>query len=191
MANESEQLAAAVRSYAEGRYEDAYRNYSLLAENGLVDCQVFVGWMTWRGLGVKPDETRAMQWFDRAARANNPEAQFYLARIHETKGTNLALARELYEKAAQQGDLPALYRLAQMYKKGFGVERNPEKAMKLFQQAAQRGHLFAKREVAVHLMKGQNGILKIPAGILMFIRTVLEGFKVGLSDDLYDQRAFR
>jgi len=54
------------------------------------------------------------------------------------------MTRRLFERAAQQGDVSAMYNLGVMYYHGLGVEQSYEKAKEYHEQAAQLG--FAKAQ---------------------------------------------
>jgi uncharacterized protein len=50
------------------------------------------------------------------------------------------IARYLYEQAAHQGDVGAMYDLGVMYENGQGVEQSYEKAFEYYEQAAHLGY---------------------------------------------------
>ena len=56
---------------------------------------------------------------------------------------NIVKARELYQKAADQGDINAQYNLAFMYQKGQGGEKQLDKARELYQKTADKGNIDA------------------------------------------------
>jgi TPR repeat protein len=52
---------------------------------------------------------------------------------------NYKLAAELFQKAVDQGIVPALAELGRLYDKGRGVTKNSNKAAELYQKAANQG----------------------------------------------------
>jgi TPR repeat protein len=49
------------------------------------------------------------------------------------------MAKRLFEQAAQQGDVSAMYNLGRLYESGGGVEQSYEKAFEYYEQAAELG----------------------------------------------------
>jgi TPR repeat protein len=72
--------------------------------------------------------------------------------------------------------------LGQLYFVGEGVEINRDKAFQYFERAAQNGHLFAQRNIAYEMIKGRRGIARIPVGVLLAIRGLLQVIKVTVKD---------
>jgi len=67
----------AVKAYAAGQYQKAYKLFLPLARSGDEDAQFHLGLMYDNGLGVKQDHAVAEQWYDRAcplpAEGQNPQ----------------------------------------------------------------------------------------------------------------------
>ena len=103
--------------------------------------QYYLGVMYKNGSGLTKDETKAFEWFAKAAEQGLPYAQNSLALMYQ-KGQgveeNLKKAVEWYTKFAEQGHARARINLAVMYKKRLGVAKN-DKTAKLFTQAAEKG----------------------------------------------------
>jgi TPR repeat protein len=60
------------------------------------------------------------------------------------------MAKILFERAAQQGDVTAMYNLGHMHSEGQGVEQSYEKAKEYYEKAAQLG--FADAQYALGRM---------------------------------------
>lgn len=176
----------ALNLYEAGRHKEALEQYRALAERGSVESQVFVGWMYQRGLGAAKDREEARRWYKKAAEAKSAEALFYLGKLHLTDN-QYADALRYFEDAAKQKYSPAIYRLGRMYELGRGVAVDERKADEYFEQAAQRGHLFAQRAIAGRMMRGCYGITKIPQGFYRLLKTLWDGVKVGTKDE-HDER---
>ena len=58
-------------------------------------------------------------------------------------------AAELYNEAANQGDMTAQYSLAYMYDKGDGIDKDRDKAMLWYEKAADQGHEAAQNRLNI------------------------------------------
>jgi TPR repeat protein len=58
------------------------------------------------------------------------------------------------DRAAQAGNVEAQYNLGVMHAYGHGVERNRDRSLELFRQAADRGYVAAQNGLAVTLTDG-------------------------------------
>lgn len=69
-----------------------------------------------------------------------------------------ARARDMLEKLAQQGNIEAEVRLADMYVRPMGIPKNTERGIALYESAARKGHPGALFILGTELIKG--GLLK-------------------------------
>ena len=61
-------------AFEANRYDEAYRIYEReLVSNGDKFAQYRIGWMHWRGLGVKENRVEAAAWFRLAAERGDPD----------------------------------------------------------------------------------------------------------------------
>lgn len=102
------------------------------AKKGGANAQYYLAQAYDLGAGVKQDKAQAAHWFGKAAAQNHAGGQYSLG-IMMTDGqgglkADPKAAAAMVRKAANQGYLPAAYRLSQLYIAGLGVERNPEMA---------------------------------------------------------------
>ena len=71
------------------------------------------------------------------------DAQFWLGLSYDNRWfiteKNFMKAKELYEKAANQGHSAAQYYLGVMYYEGRGIEKNIRKAKEWFEKATEQG----------------------------------------------------
>jgi len=166
-----EEHEAAAALFEKGDYGRALDRYRELAERGSTYAQVFLGWMYHVGRGVEKDPDEAHRWYQRAADADSADGQFYLG-ILQWEKENYRAAVEWLEKAASRGHLPALVRLGDLYLVGAGVGVDRERAYRLFEEAARGGHLVAQREIAVRMIKGELGVMRIPQGLYALARVL-------------------
>ena len=89
--------------------------------------------------------------------ANDPKAMNQMGNILYKEG-NYEEAIQSYSMAAKLGDADAHYKLAEMYAKGQGVERDEKKKLYHLEEAAIRGHLDARYNLARYekMEKGRN-----------------------------------
>lgn len=158
--------------YNNEEYEEAFRRYKILADKGSVDSQVFLGWMCQNGLGVQKDFDKAFTWYENAAKLGSSEGQFYLAKSY-ARHSEFTKAKDWYSKAAEKNYSPAIYRLGWIYDTGRGVTVDKEKAFLCYKKAADLGHIFAKKQLAILLIKGHRGFYSRLYGVLIFIKCIV------------------
>ena len=98
------------------------------------------------GNGADKDEQKAMDYFEQAAQAKNPIAQFMLGYAHyigKLRPQDYAIAAPLIKQAAQSGFDEAQYVLANMYIKGQGVPQNYNLAIANLKKAVEQGRIDA------------------------------------------------
>lgn len=167
--------------YKQAQFNKAFVAYSELAQRGYKHCQIFVGWMLYEGKGTLRNEEAALTWFKKAADSGSAEGMFYCARLLDKYGKyedSVAYLRS----AAAQGYAPALCRLGRMHLLGRGVARNADEAYKLLERAASLGNVFAKRELAVRMLKSSGSLLVRAYGAVSFLWCVVEGMIIALVD---------
>ncbi len=88
---------------------------------------------------------------------NDPVAMTHMGKKHRNE-REFGKALEYYTKAAELGDVDAHFCLGTMYYEGNGVEKDEEKAVYHFEQAAIGGHIVARGLLATH--EEHNGRLE-------------------------------
>lgn len=96
------------------------REIRLAAEAGNNEGQMILASAYFTGLGVPRDIAEAARWLERAARGDNAEAQYALGATIEnmrrlTATTNLAAARDWYQRSAEKEYTAALVGLAHTF----------------------------------------------------------------------------
>lgn len=97
------------------------------------------------------DKVKSVQWFEQAASAGRPAAQWALGTHYfDAKGEERDVARalELMRAASVQSFAPAQAFLGWMYFEGSGVERDPKQAFEWFSSAARQEEPYALRMLA-------------------------------------------
>ena len=139
-------------------YLEAFRWFSLAAEQGLAEAQFRVGCMYYAGQGVPQDWQNAAYWFEKAAEQGDAMAQYNLAVLHsEDRGIekNLRLANHWLQVAAERGLAEAQYDLGLYYYKGIRLfPKGYRKAFYWFEKAAIQGHLSAQNNLGLMYASG-------------------------------------
>ncbi|MBK6659731.1 MAG: sel1 repeat family protein [Proteobacteria bacterium] len=107
--------------------------FTQLAEAGNAEAQAHIGYMTYRGEGVRADKAKAVEWYRKAAAQGNRDAQYNLAVAYafgDGVAQNDAQALHWYQRAAEQGSAVAQYSLGVSYALGEGARRDDALALK-------------------------------------------------------------
>ena len=107
-----------------GDCKAALQSFRLLAEEGNVYAQYYLGAKYDRGQGVSRDYVEAAKWYRLAANQGFAQAQSDLGDLYKSgRGLpqDFTEAAKWYRLAADQGDAYAQYLLGFMYKDGYGV----------------------------------------------------------------------
>ncbi len=66
---------------------------------------------------------------------------------------------QLYQRAAQSGHAGAQYRLAEAYRTGEGIAKDPVKADQLYRKTAETGHIRAQYMLAVSYRTNEDYVM--------------------------------
>lgn len=130
------------KAYDEGRYEEAFKIFSKLADNEDLAAMRNVALMERHGLGTEKDPASALKLLKYVARAGLPTAQYDVAVMlldGETGTPDAKSALPWLELAAQSSHPLAQFRLGQMYEYGNAVPQDYFKAQLLYAAAAEHG----------------------------------------------------
>jgi TPR repeat protein len=129
-------------AYDKGNFPLAFKEFKILAEQGLKEAQFKLGVMYWHGQFVDLNYSKSFHWYKKAADQGLKEAQFNLGNMY-FKGLivdqNWFKAFHLYKKAAEQGLNEAQFNLGSMYFHGQFVDQDYFKAFQWFTKAAKQG----------------------------------------------------
>lgn len=161
--NITKELADAQALLAKGEYDTAFQVYHHFAtqeDNPLA--QFTIGLFYKLGWGRPVDPSKACEWFEKAGNNQVPTAIHYFAECLR-RGTggaasNPAKAAKWYEKSAGLGYHISLCSLAELYMSGNGVLKNPEKALELCQQAAEKRIVPAQIQMGRFLLDKDSGV---------------------------------
>ena len=142
---------------------DAYRGENLAelraaAQAGDPAAAYRLGLVHQGGLAGAPRDPRlATRYFESAAEAGNPWAQFRLAQMYDVAGTNRGRSLELKTAAANAGVAEAAAQLGTQYREGRGgVARDPVEAARWFTVAAENGVPQAQYNLGLMYYRGEG-----------------------------------
>ncbi len=135
--------------------------YEIAAEAGNREAQFAFGIKLMQGKDVAQDKERGIEMMRRAADAGHPVAMFnYANHIVDIRPTSAGYRQALpyFEGAAEQGLGDAFYALSLIYSDGLadGIQ-NPELGRKWLIRAARTGIDTAQLDLALDLIRGENG----------------------------------
>ncbi len=108
---------------------------------------------------IEKNSYQAMYWYKRAAQQNNASAQLAIAKVYELGNgvtKDLAEAFTWYERAAQNKSFEAGMKVAEFYEKGLGgIQKNPVKAVELYQNLANQDYNAAQIKLAKLYLAGE------------------------------------
>src|SRR5262245_29442695 len=104
-------LESGKRAYDQKDYATAFKEFTLLADNGQAEAQLYLGRMYMMGQGVLKDSKKAIKWFKASAYQGNADAQFFLGSIYLLPQTDVAEGLKWLRLSAEQGNKDAQYLL--------------------------------------------------------------------------------
>ncbi len=163
-----------LQAYKTGDYMTAMSIFRPLAVHGDSRAQFALGLMFDGGNGVPLDKKEAFGWYLKSAQNGNGKAQYNLALMYyngegiekdiieavdwfkRAASSGIATAAEKMQALAVQGVPEAQFQLANMYRTGTGVTKDPQEAGRWYHAAAENGNLSAQFNLALLLELGQE-----------------------------------
>ena len=138
-----------------GMYVDAVRILKQIKDNNPMACYR-LGTIYLHGLHTEtsePNVSEAARYFMQAKSYGHLDALYALGRLNfygqYGYEQNYAAARELFKEGAERGHSNSQYHYAYMCKYGLGGEKDLKKALYYFEEAAQKGNLLCRKELAL------------------------------------------
>jgi TPR repeat protein len=155
--------------------------YREAAAAGEASAHFKVGQLTEAGRGTAADPMAAVEHYRAAAQAGQVDAQLALARLLRTDDDVVpgdpagserwyGEALQHLEADARRGDALAAERLADLYLEGRGGPKNVDRALVLYEAAANSGRLGAQVKLARVLHKGADGVPADPAKAARYLQ---------------------
>ncbi|OSM02484.1 putative serine/threonine protein kinase [Magnetofaba australis IT-1] len=129
------------------------------ANQGDITSMYDLGMRYAEGRGARVNQSKAVDWFTRAAEAGHAQAQSKLGAAYQNgtgapQDSNLAI--QWYMKAAEQGQPEAQYQYALALATGAGIEQDQNKSLDWMEKAAENGVPQAQLALAQAYHKGQG-----------------------------------
>lgn len=122
-------------------------------------CSSFeLGWFYWKGLGVKKDEKKAIEYFSFTA-GHNSGAAYNMARIYDDR-KDYKNAFKYYKISMGLGSASAINSLGILYQTGRGVKKDVNQALKYYKMAYEKGNRLAAYNIGLLYFDGDSGIKK-------------------------------
>ncbi len=144
----------------------AHQWFVKAAEKGDTAAQYYAGRDFWWSHGVPHDAKAAQAWLEKAAAADNTQAQALLGQIlkdgeKDTPAVTIiapdpARARTLLKQAAEKGNMDAEYSLAVSYMSE-PAEESQKAGFALLEKAAAHGDVLAQRKLGQLYYSGETG----------------------------------
>jgi tetratricopeptide (TPR) repeat protein len=152
-------LGAGMAAYHAGNYEEAFRIFTIYAEQGDAAAQYKLGVMYEIGEGVPENDAEAVQWYRKAAEQGSVEAKarlgaFYLLGRAVEHDPNKAL--RWIGEAAEQGHAGAQSLLGFLYQEGVIVPLDVAEAVAWYRKAAEQGYLPAQFKLGWLYFSGEG-----------------------------------
>ncbi|KAH8549413.1 hypothetical protein BGW37DRAFT_503051 [Umbelopsis sp. PMI_123] len=138
----------------------AVQLYELAGRGGLDMAWTELGRMYRTGLGVPQDHGKAVEYFQKGAKAGNAQCNFMLGVYASAPQADAAVdqvaAFKYFQKAAIKGMPEAQYNVGLRYFTGNGVEQNFVNAAEFYQMAATQGFPLAQSNLARMYYEGRG-----------------------------------
>ncbi len=131
---------------------EALRLFRLAAKKKDAHAQFYIGFLYMTGIVVGKDRDKAIYWYRLSAAQGHAEAQYRLGH-HECREGNFQDGARFYRLASEQGHAGAQSQLGHLYELGHGLQMNIEKAISLYQSAANKGDPHAQSDLARHHLR--------------------------------------
>lgn len=143
---------------ADRYFKSAFVGFSSLeAESHEDKLQYRIGQMLYTGTGTKKDIPAAISYFEKSAKLGNVNAQYLLGKLWLETGTgNPMQAVAWIEKTADGGNASAQYTLAKLYHDGIYVEKDMQKALKLFTLSAEQKNEYAAYQLGKLYLRNEE-----------------------------------
>ena len=147
------------KAQEQGNYQEALKEYQILAEQGDATAQANLGLMFYQGQGVNQDYKQAAEWMEKSAIQGKAGAQYNLGVMyHEGQGVyqDPKQAAVWFQKAAEQGDVIAQIKMGFLYANGDGLPQSLKQAANWYRKAAVQGNVDAQFQMGQTYYFGQG-----------------------------------
>jgi TPR repeat protein len=125
-----------------------------------------------------PDYVKAEEWYRRAANNGLQEAEYELGKFLR-RIDQYDRALDILKRSAAIGYAPSMRTVGTMHAKGEGVPRDLHQARRWWERSIAGGNVFAKRELAFAMIRGEYGWIDRPLGALLFLSALADAAYIG------------
>ena len=141
---------AEYRGYTHSQdYSKAFELFQEAAKKRKSVAYMYLGRMYRDGLGIEKNYDLAKKWFTRADKSGHEFAILDISTIDNMIG-------------AENGDLEAMWKLANGYMEGFHISLDVNEALRWYRTAAENGHVKSQESLGYIYYKGKGVPLNIP-----------------------------
>ncbi len=174
-------LSEALTAFEIKRYDQAFSEFSYLADEGDATAYYYLGKMYAQGLGVEKDEQRAVEYYQKAEKAYNIDAAYELAEmlLAEAKDKNderFQTGLKYLKRAAYAGQANALNQLGEMYEQGNNVTKDYKSAFGFYLMGALKGDAKSQFNVARLYFSGKGAPQDYENGLKWMSRAARQGY---------------
>lgn len=174
-------LSEALTAFEIKRYDQAFSEFSYLADEGDATAYYYLGKMYAQGLGVEKDEQRAVEYYQKAEKAYNIDAAYELAEmlLAEAKDKNderFQTGLKYLKRAAYAGQANALNQLGEMYEQGNNVTKDYKSAFGFYLMGALKGDAKSQFNVARLYFAGKGAPQDYENGLKWMSRAARQGY---------------
>lgn len=174
-------LSEALTAFEIKRYDQAFSEFSYLADEGDATAYYYLGKMYAQGLGVEKDEQRAVEYYQKAEKAYNIDAAYELAEmlLVEAKDKNderFQTGLKYLKRAAYAGQANALNQLGEMYEQGNNVTKDYKSAFGFYLMGALKGDAKSQFNVARLYFAGKGAPQDYENGLKWMSRAARQGY---------------
>lgn len=170
--SDSGRLWQAYELYGGGYFSAAFQIWSELADQGSVWSMLEIGRCYENGCGAKRDLAQAENWYQRAFAGGS---QFAMLKCAEAVASrkDYTSCEAVLQVGIEQDWTPAIFWLA-WYRHAQSESRETYRdILPMLTEAAKRGHPAARMYLAYFMVRGRFGLLRVPLGLLLAIRTAV------------------
>lgn len=148
-------------------HQEAFRCFSntIARDENHAPSLMLLGLMYELGQYVAQDQSKAIEFYERASQLNYAKATYHLASILDT-GQGTARALTLYQKAAELGYVEAMLKLGEKYRNGIDVPPDDLKAAEWYQKAAALNDSIGAQEAIALYTRNPSPIAMRNLGIM-------------------------
>jgi len=167
------------------RYDEALAILKTLSDEGSAWAHERLGWMYWHGHGVRKDTDQSIQHYEAAYDGGQVSAANVLGGLYFRKGRpETAL---LWWRKATENPISILYWQYRVTKTHSQLEAYPGESDALLIEAADAGHVIAKRDIALRMMKGQRSFGTRLEGLRAWFKVFPYAIRIVMNDE-HDER---